>query len=425
MLKYKAVRGTQDVLPDKMPLWRHLEETVRRRMKLYNYQEIATPTFERTELFIHSTGEGTEIVEKQMYTFLDKGERSLTLRPEGTPPVVRTYIQHNMGMKKSPQKLFYIGPMYRQESPQAGRLRQFHQFGAEAIGSIDPALDAETISLFLDICDDLGLKGLCLQLGSIGCPRCRPTYRQKLLGFFADKYDLLCADCKQRYQRNPLRILDCKDPTCRRITDEAPSMLDYLCDECAQHFRQLRVHLDALGIGYQVNRRLVRGLDYYTKTVFEVVSAQLGAQDALGGGGRYDGLVEELGGKPTPAVGFAAGIERILLAMEKGGCSYPEPLQPEVYVASIGEKAKQLAVRLLRELRTRGVIADTDYLDRSLKAQMRAANSLKAKYTVIIGQEELSRGKASVRNMRSSHQDEVEIENLCDYLVEVLTKAEG
>ncbi len=425
MLKYKALRGTQDILPDKMPLWRRLEETVRRRMRLYNYQEIATPTFERTELFIHSTGQGTEIVQKQMYTFQDKGGRSLTLRPEGTPPVVRTYIEHSLGMKKPIQKLFYIGPMYRQENPQAGRLRQFHQFGAEAIGSLAPALDAEIISLFLDICDDLGLKGLSLQLGTIGCPRCRPPYRERLLGFFADEYDLLCADCKQRYQRNPLRILDCKNPACRQITENAPSMLDYLCDECAQHFQELKVHLDTLDIGYQINQRLVRGLDYYTKTVFEVVNPQLGAQDALGGGGRYDGLVEELGGKPTPAVGFAAGIERILLTMEEEGSLSPELLHPEVYIASMGEEAKQLAVRLLRKLRTRGVSADTDYLDRSLKAQMRAANNLKAKYTVIIGQEELNKGKASVRNMESSHQEEVEIENLCDYLVEVLSKPEN
>ena len=422
MLKYKALRGTQDILPEEMPLWRQLEETVERKMKFYNYQEIATPTFEHTGLFVHSTGADTEIVEKQMYTFLDKGGRSLTLRPEGTPPVVRTYIEHSLGMKKPLQKLFYIGSMYRQENPQAGRLRQFHQFGAEAIGSIAPALDAEIISLFLDICEDLGLKELSLQLGSIGCSGCRPRYREKLLGFFADKYDLLCADCKQRHQRNPLRILDCKNPSCRRMTGDAPSMLDYLCDDCARHFQELKAHLNALDIEYQINRRLVRGLDYYTKTIFEVVSPQLGAQDALGGGGRYDGLVEELGAKPTPAVGFAAGIERILLAMEKENCPSPEPCHPKVYVASMGEEAKRLAVRLLQKLRTQRVSADTDYLDRSLKSQMRAANNLKVVYTVIIGQEELNKGKALVRNMESSQQEEVEIENLGDYLVEVLNQ---
>jgi histidyl-tRNA synthetase len=422
MLKYKALRGTQDILADEMPLWRQLEETVERKMKFYNYQEISTPTFEHTGLFVHSTGADTEIVEKQMYTFLDKGGRSLTLRPEGTPPVVRTYIEHSLGMKKPLQKLFYIGSMYRQENPQAGRLRQFHQFGAEAIGSIAPALDAEIISLFLDICEDLGLKELSLQLGSIGCPGCRPPYREKLLGFFADKYDLLCADCKQRHQRNPLRILDCKNPSCRRMTEDAPSMLDYLCDDCARHFQELKAHLNTLDIEYQINRRLVRGLDYYTKTIFEVVSPQLGAQDALGGGGRYDGLIEELGAKPTPAVGFAAGIERILLAMEKENCPSPEPCHPKVYVASMGEEAKRLAVRLLQKLRTQRVSADTDYLDRSLKSQMRAANNLKVRYTVIIGQEELNKGKALVRNMESSQQEEVEIENLGDYLVEVLNQ---
>ncbi len=422
MLKYKALRGTQDILPEEMPLWRQLEEMVGRKMKFYNYREIATPTFEHTGLFVHSTGADTEIVEKQMYTFLDKGGRSLTLRPEGTPPVVRTYIEHSLGMKKPLQKLFYIGSMYRQENPQAGRLRQFHQFGAEAIGSIAPALDAEIIALFLDICEDLGLKELSLQLGSIGCPGCRSPYREKLLGFFADKDDLLCDDCKQRHQRNPLRILDCKNPSCRRITEDAPSMLDYLCDDCGPHFQELKAHLDALDIHYQINRRLVRGLDYYTKTIFEVVSPQLGAQDALGGGGRYDGLVEELGAKPTPAVGFAAGIERILLAMEKENCPSPEPCHPKVYVASMGEEAKRLAVRLLQKLRTQMVSADTDYLDRSLKSQMRAANNLKVEYTVIIGQEELNKGKALVRNMRSSQQEEVGIEKLCDYLVEVLNQ---
>ncbi len=422
MLKYKALRGTQDILPEEMPLRRQLEETVGRKMKFYNYLEIATPTFEHTGLFVHSTGADTEIVEKQMYTFLDKGGRSLTLRPEGTPPVVRTYIEHSLGMKKPLQKLFYSGAMYRQENPQAGRLRQFHQFGAEAIGSIAPALDAEVIALFLDICEDLGLKELSLQLGSIGCPGCRPPYREKLLGFFADKYDLLCANCRERHQRNPLRILDCKNPSCRRMTEDAPSMLDYLCDDCARHFQELKAHLNTLDIEYRINRRLVRGLDYYTKTVFEVVSPQLGAQDALGGGGRYDGLIEELGAKPTPAVGFAAGIERILLAMEKEDCPSPELCHPKVYVASMEEEAKRLAVRLLQKLRTKMISADTDYLDRSLKSQMRAANNLKVVYTVIIGQEELNKGKALVRNMESSQQEEVEIENLCDYLVQVLNQ---
>ncbi|HID94662.1 MAG TPA: histidine--tRNA ligase [Candidatus Latescibacteria bacterium] len=419
-MKYRAPRGTHDRLPDEMSLWYHLEGVVREQMRLYNYSEIATPTFEGTELFSRSIGEETEIVEKQMYTFFDKAGRSLTLRPEGTPPVVRSYIEHSLGRRQPLQKFFYIGPMYRQEAPQAGRLRQFHQFGAEAIGAIDPAMDVEMISLLLSICRRLGLKAIALHLGSVGCPRCRPLHREKLLAFLGGSYSLLCPDCQKRYHRNPLRILDCKRERCRELTEDAPSVIDFLCEDCALHFEGVKHHLQQLEIAYTLDRRLVRGLDYYTRTAFEVISANLGAQNAIGGGGRYDELIKELGGDPTPAVGFAAGMERILLAMEKEGCQIAQPPTIGVYVAPVGDRARAFALSLLKDLRQAGISCDGDYLKRSLKAQMRMADRMGASYTVILGEEEMDRNRVLVRGMRESKQEEVGLDRLVGYLIEKL-----
>jgi len=419
-MKYQAPKGTQDILPDGIGRWRYLEGVVREEMERFCYREIVFPTFEHTELFERSIGEDTDIVTKEMYTFTDKGNRSLTLRPEGTASVIRSYVEHSLGRKLPLQKLFYIGPMYRQESPQSGRQREFHQFGAEAIGSPGPEIDAEVIHLLMSIYSRLGLKHTILRIGSVGCPRCRPVHREKLLDFLRDKLDLLCDNCRRRYHTNPLRILDCKEEGCRRATEDAPSMLDFLCEECSGHFGKLRGYLDDLGISYTVDGRMVRGLDYYTKTAFEVEHTGLGAQNAIGGGGRYDGLVEELGGDPTPGIGFAAGMERTLLAMESEGVTIDGGGGVDLFIAALGGEAIRMALKLLAELRKRGVRADTDYLGRSLKSQMREAGRMKAKFALIIGDEELRSGCGTLRDMRSGGQVEVPFEQVADRVAAAL-----
>jgi histidyl-tRNA synthetase len=411
-MKHKALYGTHDILPDESFQWQNFEKKLRSIFDLYNYKEIRTPIFEETELFTRSIGQDTDIVQKEMYTFQDQGKRSITLRPEGTAGVVRAYLEHNLGETSPLVKLYYFGSMFRQERPQKGRLRQFHQFGIEAIGSEDPSLDAEMIQMAERICRDVAITDFRLHLNSIGCPVCRPVHRDKLLEFMRGKVGDLCEDCKTRYMRNPLRMFDCKKKECTEQLANAPVMLDYLCPECRIHYNQVKSYLKELKVDYLEDPRLVRGLDYYTKTAFEIKSPLLGSQDTLCGGGRYDLLVEELGGKPTPAVGFAAGMERFILVLQMQKKFKFKEKNLNLFIATLGDEAKVFASKLIKELREKKVSCDTDYLQRSLKAQMKEANRLKAEKVLIIGEEEIKKGKAVLRDMLTGEQKEIELDRI-------------
>ncbi len=406
-MKYKAVYGTHDILPDESSRWQYLENKVKEIFAIYNYKEIRLPTFEETELFARSIGQDTDIVRKEMYTFLDQGKRSITLRPEATAGVVRAYLEHNLGEKSPLVKLYYLGSMFRQERPQKGRLREFHQFDIEAIGSVDPLLDVEQIEMAVRICKELNISNLKLHLNSIGCPVCRPVHREKLLKFMKDRVGDLCEDCKTRYLRNPLRMFDCKKEQCMEQLRDAPVMIDYLCEDCQTHYDQVKRYLDKLKIDYFEDKRLVRGLDYYTKTAFEIKSPRLGSQDTLLGGGRYDLLVEELGGKSTPAIGFAAGMERFILLLKMEKKVDLEDRRVSLFIAALGDEAKDFAVKLIRDLRHKNITCEMDYLQRSLKAQMREANRQKAQKVLIIGEEEVKKGKAVLKDMKSGGQKEI------------------
>ena len=408
-MKLQRVKGTKDILPEEAERWRILEEKIRGVMARYNYGEIRTPLFELTELFAKGTGQDTDIVTKEMYTFPDKGGRSLTLCPEGTPPVIRAYLENNLGRRSPLVKLFYIAPMFRQENPQAGRLRQFHQFGVEAIGSPQPLMDVEVISLCMDIYQEVGLQDLHLKLNSIGCRDCRASYREKLKDYLADKKDRLCADCQVRSERNPLRCFDCKKEGCQLVMQGAPSILDGLCQNCREHFQAVQNGLNDLGIPFEVDPGLVRGLDYYTRTVFEVLSSGLGAQDALCGGGRYDDLVEELGGESTPAVGFAAGMERLLLSLNEGG-EMPRS-RPDLFLISLGSAAQTASLQLIHRLRKLGLRCEMDYLGRSLRAQLREANRQGIPFALIIGEREMESGEANLKDMRNGQEQKVNWED--------------
>jgi histidyl-tRNA synthetase len=409
-MPYQTVKGTHDILPEEIGQWRSVEQRVRQMMAVYQYQEIRTPVFEHTELFSRSIGQDTDIVGKEMYTFTDAGGRSLTLSPEGTAPVVRAFIQNSLGAQSPQVKLFYIAPMFRQENPQKGRYRQFHQFGMEALGSGDAAQDVEIIALAMGIYRQLGLGELSLRLNSVGCRRCRPGYRLVLEEFLEEHLDRLCPDCRQRHTNNPLRVLDCKEAGCRQQTDDAPVMADHLCPDCAQHFARVQELLGGLGLEYVLDGRLVRGLDYYTKTAFEVLSGELGAQDALGGGGRYDDLVEMLGGRPTPAVGFAAGMERLLLVLSQRGALQIEPERLGLFCIALGQEAQSSGLKILEGIRRQGVSADTDFLNRSMRAQLRAANRLRARYVLIIGEQELKKKKLILKDMSGGRQEEIDLD---------------
>lgn len=416
-MEAKSPRGTNDILPGEVEVWQRVEETVAEVMRAYGYREIRTPIFEHTELFQRGVGETTDIVEKQMYSFEDRGGRSLTLRPEGTAPVVRAFLQHKLYGQGLPQNLWYIQPMFRYERPQAGRNRQFHQFGAESLGSLDPACDVEMIAIPLEVYRRLGLSGYQLLLNSIGCPRCRPRYREVLRGFLAERLDALCPTCQGRFERNPLRILDCKAEGCRAATQGAPSTIDSLCDECLEHFSGVRRLLEGIGVEYRVESRLVRGLDYYTKTVFEIVTDALGAQDALAAGGRYDGLAEELGGPPTPAVGFGAGIERAVLLLKRLEGAQAAKEGVDVFLASLGAGGREAAMALAQKLRAEGFATRIDYRDpaageRSLRSQLKAADKAGARLVVIAGEDELARGSVTLKSMADGSQSEVSMESL-------------
>ncbi|MBR2142190.1 histidine--tRNA ligase [Anaerovibrio sp.] len=409
-----APRGTKDILPDTVGDWLYVENKIRSLCQRFGYQEIRTPMFEHTELFQRGIGEGTDVVDKEMYTFQDRGDRSITLRPENTASAVRAYLQNKLYGDNALTKLFYIGSMFRYDRPQAGRMREFHQFGVEAIGEINPAVDAEIILLAMKLLEGLGLKDLELYINSVGCPKCRSKYREMLQDFFRDKLDDLCEDCRSRFERSPMRILDCKRDSDKPYMAEAPRITDCLCDECSEHFNRLQKYLTKSGVRFSIDPRLVRGLDYYTKTAFEIKYPPLGAQSAVAGGGRYDGLIEEMGGNPTPAVGFATGLERVLLALEKQGLLPDKKNDVDVYVVALGERAQEEAFKLVMDLRDAGLNAAVDYAGRSMKAQMKQANKLNARYAAIMGDDELADGVVVLRDMAGSEQEKVAVNELVD-----------
>ncbi|MBA7507324.1 Histidine--tRNA ligase [subsurface metagenome] len=409
---YRAPRGTSDILPKEQAYWRYIEQKVVDICQLYGYQRIDAPAFEDTGLFTRSMGEGTDIVEKEMYTFEDKGGNKITLRPEGTAPVCRAYLEHGLHNLPQPVKLYYIASIFRYERPQAGRYRQHHQFGYEAIGDDDPALDAEVIDMAWQFFLSLNLHHLSLQLNSIGCKQCRPQYLTVLKDYYANYTHDLCSDCKTRLKRNPLRLLDCKKPLCQQIADSAPRSIDYLCPQCGTHFNQLKNYLNLLELPFEINHCLVRGLDYYTRTVFEIQPEAEGAQSALGGGGRYDDLIEELGGKPTPAIGFAAGIERIILNLKNQEIPVPPLPHPQVFIAYVGDEAKDEVIKLASTLRRAGIGVIEAIGSKSLKAQLRQANTLGVRHTVIIGDQEVKTGTVILRDMTTAQQKTVPISEL-------------
>ena len=407
---FKAPRGTKDILPAEQAWWKWITEKAGEICQLYGYQRIDTPVFEDAGLFLHSVGEETDIVEKQMYTFDDRGGDKITLRPEGTAPVCRAYIEHGLHNLPQPVRLYYFGSIFRYERPQAGRFRQHQQFGCEAIGAADPALDAEIIDMAWHLYSSLGLRELSLQLNSIGCPLCRREYLQRLKQYYSDHGLALCADCKSRLLRNPLRLLDCKNPACQEIARDAPHILEFLCPECGSHFDALKRYLEHLRIPYEVNPYLVRGLDYYTRTVFEIQPLDTGGQSTVGGGGRYDNLIELLGGKPTPAVGFATGIERIILNLQKQDIKLPQTAPTKVYVACLGEAAREPALKLAARLRQAGIGVTLAMDDRSLKSQLRQANTLGLSQAIIIGEEEVRTGSVILRDMAKGEQVQLPLE---------------
>jgi histidyl-tRNA synthetase len=412
---FQSPKGTKDILPVEQPYWHYVEETIRRVVRLYEYERLDLPVFEETELFQRGVGEGTDIVEKEMYTFKDKGGTLITLRPEFTAGIVRAYIQHGMSSLPTPVKVWTIGSVFRYERPQAGRYRQHTQFDIEAIGEQDPAVDFEIMSVAWHLYGEMGFKNLSFQINSIGCPKCRPDYLDRLVRYYKDHLTEICEDCGTRLEKNPLRLLDCKNPQCQPAIESAPPVLESLCDECRDHFQTLRIYLDDSGREYSLNHRLVRGLDYYTKTVFEVWAQGIGAQNAVCGGGRYDGLAEAIGGPPTPAVGFASGMERIVLTLKQEGVEVPAVGEPQVYFAFQGDEAKKQIVRFLHQFREAGIKSIMGFGSRSLKAQLREANRRGARYTIILGEEELKKRIAQIKDMEGSSQESIPWDGLIDY----------
>lgn len=404
----KAPRGTKDVIPQESYKWQYVEEKIRNICKNFGYKEVRIPVFEHTELFERGVGDTTDVVQKEMYTFEDKGGRSITLRPEGTAGTVRCFLENNLFADAQPTKMYYMLSCYRYEKPQAGRLREFHQFGIEAFGSPESSIDAEVISMAYNLLKTLGVRDLKLYINSIGCPDCRKEYNTKLKNYFSKYTDELCETCKTRLDKNPMRIIDCKVPHCEEIGATAPKILNEQCPECKEHYNKLCKYLDAMGIEYEVDDTIVRGLDYYTTTVFEIKSEGL----VVCGGGRYNGLVEELGGKPTPGVGFGMGLERLLMVLESQGLLPESKSDVQLYVSSIGDNADIYAQKLVNDLRLQGVSAEKDLMCRSLKAQMKYADKIGAKYTVVIGDDEIKNGKVNVKNMATGEQKEIEISDL-------------
>lgn len=409
-INIKRPNGTEDVLPKDVHKWHTVEKIARETAESFGFSEIRIPTFENTELFQRSVGETTDVVQKEMYTVMAK-ETKFTLRPEGTAGTIRAMLQNGLLNEALPQRVYYILSCFRHERPQAGRLREFHQFGLEMAGSSAPSADAEVISLAKNILDRLGLKNIELYINSIGCPTCRAKYHEALRNYFEDRKDKLCDTCLERLEKNPMRILDCKSPICQEVAKDAPVILDYLCDECNEHFEKLKKYLEKLGIDYKVNPKIVRGLDYYTKTVFEFVTTEIGAQGTVCGGGRYDGLIEQLGGQKVPALGFAMGIERLLLVMEKQNCEFLTPRKCDIYFATMGDNALEKAIVVSHELREFGYHAEFDLIGRGIKAQMKYANKIGAMFTVAIGDNELETGKVKIKDMETGSEVEIALDD--------------
>lgn len=413
-----APKGTKDVMPKEIYKWQFVEKKFRDMCDKHGFKEVRTPMFEHTELFTRGVGDTTDIVEKQMYTFNDYANRSITLKPEGTASVVRAFVEHKVYADVQPTKMYYIIPCFRYEKPQSGRLREFHQLGIETFGTGNMMADAEIISLAYDFLNDLGIRDVELRINSIGCPECRKKHREALKAFLEPKYDELCDTCKGRFDRNPLRILDCKSPVCQSLVEGAPMMLDYLCDDCQNAFEELKNNLTAMGIPFTVDPGIVRGLDYYTKTAFEFVSNNIGAQGTVCGGGRYDNLISEIGGPDIPGVGFGLGIERLLLVMEANGIVIPEPESIDAFIAFMGDRGKNYGMKLMRELRLAGVKTEMDVLARNLKGQLKYADRLGAKYTVVVGDNELDEEYLLLKDMKNSSQESVSIHEIKNVLIE-------
>lgn len=412
-----APKGTKDLLPAQAYKWHYVERKFAEICKNYGFKEIRTPMFEHTEVFARGIGDTTDVVQKEMYTFNDHGNRSITLKPEGTSGAVRAFIEHKQYAEVQPTKYYYDTDCFRYEKPQSGRLRHFHQFGIEVFGTPNMLADSEVICLANDFLNQLGITEIELRINSVGCPECRKKHREALKEFLRPRYDELCNTCKERYDRNPMRILDCKSEICQEIVKDAPRMLDYLCDDCKNAFEELKSNLTAMGIEYKVDPDIVRGLDYYTKTAFEFVTTSIGAQGTVCGGGRYDHLIEELGGPPIPGVGFGLGIERLLMLMDACGAQFPADDSVDVFIAVMGERAKAFGLKLCRELRQSGVAAEMDTLARNIKGQFKYADRLNAKYTLVIGENELDKGVVSLKDMSMSQQREIKIEDIFEEIV--------
>ena len=407
-MEVQAPKGTKDMLPQDAYKWHFVENKFREIAKFYGMREIRTPMFEHTDLFLRGVGDTTDIVQKEMYTFNDKGNRSITLKPEGTAPVVRAFIENRLFNEAQPTKLYYAIPCFRYENVQKGRLRQFHQFGTEVFGSKEPSMDAEVIAFAMEFLKSLGLKSLSLNINNLGCPNCRPKYNEALKKFLEENYDDLCGLCQSRFEKNPMRILDCKNKNCGEITKNAPIILDYMCEECDTHFTEVKKYLDALNIPYTVDPGIVRGLDYYTKTIFEILNDDF----TVCGGGRYDRLIEQLGGPEMPAVGFGLGIERLLLTLKNEGIEIPNEGLYDLYIGARGEDGKLASFKLANALRTRGIKTEINHMGRSLKAEMKYANKIGAKFTVVLGDDELQTGNAKFKRMSDGEQFEVNLNNI-------------
>ncbi|MBQ9376036.1 MAG: histidine--tRNA ligase [Ruminococcus sp.] len=404
-------KGTQDVVPSEVYKWYTVEQIASETARQFGFKEIRVPTFEDTGLFVRSVGDTTDVVQKEMYTVSATGDSTFTLRPEGTAGTIRALIENGVLNEGFPQKVFYILSCFRHEKPQAGRLREFHQFGCEMAGAANARADADVIALAKSVLDRLGLKGIELNINSIGCPECRSQYHKALKEYFEGYKDSLCETCQGRLEKNPMRILDCKSQEDKQIAENAPLILDYLCDDCKEHFEQLQNNLRLMGIDYKINARIVRGLDYYTRTVFEFITTDIGAQGTVCGGGRYDGLIEQLGGKPTPALGFGMGLERLILTMESQGCDFKKPEKCGIYIASMGQKGESKAVELVGKLREEGFFAEYDLVGRGLKAQMKYADKIGASFVVVLGDNEIDSGEAKLKNMRTGEQTDIKLDD--------------
>ena len=413
----KAPRGTKDITPKDAYKWNYVENKFREICSLFGYEEMRTPVFEHTELFKRSVGDTTDIVQKEMYSFTDKGGRDITLKPEGTAGVVRAFIENKLYADTQPTKLFYITPCFRYERPQAGRQRQFHQFGIEALGSDKPSLDAEVIALAVQFFTEVGLKDLAVSINSVGCPTCRAEYNARLKEYLDKKSDVLCETCLERKDKNPMRVIDCKNPTCKENLNDIPFMVDHICDDCKDHFEKLQTYLKEMDINFVVDKTIVRGLDYYKKTAFEIISNDIGSQSTVCGGGRYDGLVEQLGGpKGVSGIGFAIGAERLLLTMENNNIEIENPYATDIFIVTIGDEAKTKSFKLLKDLRTNHISAENDHLDRSVKAQFKYSDKINAKFTIVIGDDELANDTATLKNMSTSEQTTIKLSEIVQEL---------